>query len=143
MSDLRRRWRWLPVLAIAGIVLHVWVLPTRLPSPDVGIDVLFEVPDHLSRYIFTENAEADGNPHGLAKIGTPGAYVELPNSDILDVRTGEPMAEHLDRTSFNLAILPLPRGSKWDYVGVARGPLRRRDFMQLNGHPSIEHVMLA
>lgn len=105
-------------------------------------------PEHLKHFIFTELKPIPTEPDkikdaGLAEIGSPPGTVVLANEDILDERTLEPMEEKLERTAFNLAVLPLPAGSMWDYVGVARGPLRRRSFMKVNGHDSIEQVMIA
>lgn len=152
-----RAWRiLLPILVVAIATHTLFGTSSLFPSswsapPSTPVDVLSilsNTPDHLEKYLYTETAplpysQADVAGEGLAQIGSPAGFIRLPNTEVIDVKSGEPFAEILDNESFNLAILPLPPGSKWHYVGVARGPKRRREFLKAFGYASIEHIMLG
>ncbi|WVF67412.1 hypothetical protein IAT40_002168 [Kwoniella sp. CBS 6097] len=86
----------------------------------------------------------DGDSHqGLYTAGSPATSIELDDTGIIDVRTGNSLQDVNEGSTFNLAVLKLPHGSKWGFVGVARGPTRQRDFMSLKGYPSREQVLIA
>lgn len=79
----------------------------------------------------------------LHHLGAPASFVELANSDVLDARTGEPFSEDLEGGVFNLAVLKLPPGSRFQLLGVARGPTRQHPFMAVKGHPGREQSLVV
>lgn len=93
----------------------------------------------LHIYIFTREPWQDVE---LLQIGTKAHRVPFNYSDIVDF----PIADHhtsLVDDTFNLAILRLPEKSKWDYVGVARAPQIRRDWLSVKGGPTYQQTLIA
>ncbi|WWC92605.1 uncharacterized protein L201_007564 [Kwoniella dendrophila CBS 6074] len=76
-------------------------------------------------------------------IGQRVSQIKLDDSKIIDYQTGSIIQGVNEGSSFNSAVLKLPKGSKWGFLGVARGPTRQRDFMKVNGHSSREQVLIA
>jgi hypothetical protein len=110
------------------------------PTPVNITTVLTAELPHQKGLAFTKD---DDNLNGFAVLGSPASYIELDDSKIIDIKTGEPVRDFNEGTTFNLAVLKLPHGSKWGFLGVARGPTRRREFMRLSGYESREQVLVA
>ncbi|WVW87136.1 hypothetical protein I302_109193 [Kwoniella bestiolae CBS 10118] len=89
------------------------------------------------------SAWTEGDEGKFVTIGKPVTKIQFNDKGIIDVRTGRELEGANEGSTFNLAVLKLPRGSKWGFVGVARGPTRLRDFMKINGHSSREQVLVA
>ena len=68
--------------------------------------------------------------------------IEFDSGGIIDTQTGLALTGADSDAVFNLAVLRLPHGSKWDLVGVARGPSRSRSFITINSHPGREQVLV-
>ncbi|KAK8850335.1 hypothetical protein IAR55_004252 [Kwoniella newhampshirensis] len=110
------------------------------PTPVDVFSVLSSTPPGHEEYSWTEG---DGSAGDFVTVGSPAHFIPLENEDIVDVKTGEKLVGPLSGSTFNLGLLKLPRGSKWGYVGVARGPHRKRELVMVNGNPSVEHVLVA
>jgi hypothetical protein len=78
----------------------------------------------------------------LHLLGAPASFVAMANEDVLDARTGEPFSEDLESGTFNLAVLKLPPGSKFQLLGIARGPTRKHPFMKVKDHPAREQSLV-
>ncbi|OCF44576.1 hypothetical protein I317_01649 [Kwoniella heveanensis CBS 569] len=102
--------------------------------------ILTAVPEDQENVAWNDDS---ASTQGLYTVGSPATSIELDDTGIIDMRTGEPIQDVNEGSTFNLAVLKLPHGSKWAFVGVARGPTRQRDFMSLKGHPSREQVLIA
>lgn len=114
----------------------IFVKPTPV---NIATILTGELP-HQKGLAFTKD---DDNLNGFAVLGSVASYIELDDSKIIDIKTGEPVRNFNEGTTFNLAVLKLPHGSKWGFLGVARGPTRRREFMRLSGYESREQVLVA
>ncbi|WVQ66252.1 uncharacterized protein L199_004431 [Kwoniella botswanensis] len=100
--------------------------------------ILIDIPPGQGSSAWTEGDEGE-----FVTIGQPVSKIQFNDKGIVDVRTGVPLEGANEGSTFNLAVLKLPRGSKWGFVGVARGPTRLRHFMKINGHSSREQVLVA
>ena len=78
-----------------------------------------------------------------ATVGSPAWIVKMNDSGIVDVQTGEPLQGTIEGASFNLAVLKLPPGSRWGFVGVARGPTVKREWIKVRGHESREQMLIG
>ena len=76
-------------------------------------------------------------------VGSAAWEVKLNNTSIVDVETGEPLRGHILGSSFNLAVLKLPPGSRWGFVGVARGPTLMRDWVKVKDVFSREQMLVG
>lgn len=86
----------------------------------------------------------DGSEDPYEQVGVfPGHILEFDNKDIVDARTQEPHHAHQDGHPFNLAVLRLPIGSQWQFVGVSRGPTVYHDAVWVSGQMSREQTMIA
>jgi hypothetical protein len=94
--------------------------------------VLDHVPARFADKQFTWNNDNGMLEDELATLGTLSTTVELDGREIIDVITGEKLTRSA-KGVFNLSLLKLPRGSKWGFLGVARGPPRQLPWMSLNG----------
>jgi hypothetical protein len=87
--------------------------------------------------------DEDGVEAPFAVIGSPILTITFDTSEIIDVVTGEQLAGELDGGLFNLAVIKLPVGSEWDFLGVARGPTRKWSFLEVSGKGAKEQVLVA
>lgn len=87
--------------------------------------------------------DKDGIDEPLVSLGRSAQFIQLGNDEIDDVRTGEVLADITKGEAFNLAVLKLPSGSKFQFVGVARGPTRTREYLKMIGSAVHEQVLLA
>ena len=78
----------------------------------------------------------------LEPLGTKADMIKFDSRGVIDAQTGLPLTGVESDVVFNLAVLRLPEGSKWDFVGIARGPTRSRSFITVNGHPGREQVLV-
>lgn len=77
------------------------------------------------------------------QFGSDAYIVELETSRIIETRTGEPMEGIGPHQPFNLGVLKLPKGSKWGFLGVARGPGKHyANFVQVNGFWANEQSLI-
>ena len=90
-------------------------LPIVNGSDQAEPDVSLSLSQRLAEVLSEVNAGFTGT------IGQPSARVEIDDDNIIDSTTGRPI-EGSENLSFNLALLRLPRGSKWWFLGVARAP---------------------
>ncbi|GFZ48357.1 hypothetical protein JCM24511_06105 [Saitozyma sp. JCM 24511] len=134
------------------LLLVFWRPPTGFDSLTVGYgshfpatrvdlaEVLTRVPPGHETFAWARN---DGNENGFVVLGTEAAFVEIDEAELIDARTGKPLVGANEGHTFNLAVLKLPHGSRWGFLGVARGPTRRRSLIVVNGHESREQVLVA
>jgi hypothetical protein len=134
------------------LLLVFWRPPTGFDSLTVGYgshfpatrvdlaEVLIRVPPGHETFAW---ARDDGNENGFVVLGTEAAFVEIDEAELIDARTGKPLVGANEGHTFNLAVLKLPHGSRWGFLGVARGPTRRRSLIVVNGHESREQVLVA
>lgn len=95
----------------------------------------------VQEYKWTDH---DGSQAPYEQVGIfPGHILEFDNSNIVDARTQEPHHAHQDGHPFNLAVLRLPVGSQWQFVGVSRGPTVYHDAVWVSGQLSREQTMIA
>ncbi|KAK8864628.1 hypothetical protein IAR55_001878 [Kwoniella newhampshirensis] len=121
-------------------------LTPSFSSPGTPVDVssiLTAIPPGHANYAWTENDASAMEERDFVTIGEEPHFIEFKDETILDVVTGNTLQRANEGTTFNLAVLKLPRGSRWGFVGVARGPTRRREFMTVKGHVSREQVLVA
>ncbi|WRT69889.1 uncharacterized protein IL334_006880 [Kwoniella shivajii] len=141
----------LTLLSICLVSLSLWTYTNALGAFRLTLfDGVGEIVDQASILtnvpIGHEQAawtEGDQHQSGFPIVGQPVARIQLNDKGVIDVRTGDSLQDVNEGSTFNLAVLKLPRGSKWGFVGVARGPTRMRHFMQVNGHSSREQVLVA
>nr|XP_031862412.1 uncharacterized protein CI109_001909 [Kwoniella shandongensis]KAA5529484.1 hypothetical protein CI109_001909 [Kwoniella shandongensis] len=126
-------------------------LSSTAGRPGTPVDVaaiLTSTPSGHAHYAWTEEdaTKTDLGEGGLPFVTLNGGkphFLRFDDKTIIDVITGKELQGANEGTTFNLAVLKLPRGSKWGFVGVARGPTRRREFMAVKGNPSREQVLVA
>jgi hypothetical protein len=131
-------------------LLVIWRPPTGFDSFSVGshfpattvdlAEVLTHVPPGHQTFAWARN---DENENGFVVLGTQAAFVGIDETELIDARTGKPLVGANEGHTFNLAVLKLPHGSKWGFLGVARGPTRRRSMIVVNGYESREQVLVA
>lgn len=117
----------------------------RFGSKGTEVDiksVLTHIPNGHDHVLWSEHEGTEGTIGPYAVLGTPASFITLDSSSIIDAKTGLALTDPLG-APFNLAVLPLPPGSKWDFVGVARGPTRWRSFIHFYGHEAREQVLVA
>jgi hypothetical protein len=130
-----------------GVVFHVLdpALISKLSTPAASADNIRLLIASRGRPFPPDRAwssEEDEDNKPLLRLGHNTARVNV-TAPIIDLRSGLPIDEETNGGPFNLAILKLPRGSKWDFVGVARGPTRTREFMKVEGHVSREQSLIG
>lgn len=89
---------------------------------------------------WTEGEPGEGLP---MFIGTPLTFIKLSNENVIDSRTGKPFDEKMEGGTFNLAVLKMPPNSDFQFLGIARGPTRWRNFIHVNAHPAREQSLLV
>ncbi|WWD20517.1 hypothetical protein CI109_104993 [Kwoniella shandongensis] len=123
----------------ASLLSYPFSSRTR-PTPVDILSTLSITPPGHQQYAWTEG---DGSTSEFLTLGTPAHFIPFDDNQIIDVVTGQKLQGPTDGSTFNLGVLKLPRGSKWGFVGVARGPGRKRDLVMVNGYPSKEQVLIA
>lgn len=137
-----------PVIIIlflaSSVILYRHPFSLSPPSP-THVDahaILSHVPDDHSTKAFTFNNDNGMDENELAIIGRKATSVPLDGRDIIDVVTQDKLS-HSAADVFNLSLLKLPRGSKWGFLGVARGPPRQLPWMKMAGvYETIENVLV-
>lgn len=148
LSILANRWqRIVPAAVALLLVLYLlwqWSTVSRaLPSASADVlTILTQTPAGQADLDWTDEGDVPlGRP---AILGTSAHSIVFDDSTIIDVMTGKPIeGVNEEGHTFNLAVLKLPRGSQWDYVGVARGPTRRQEWLQVVGFPGRQQVLIA
>lgn len=118
-------------------------LLSRTMAPNISASILeplMAAPASQEGFAWTEG---DGSDRPFYTLGTWSREMVLDMDDpILDVKTEAPYIGG-DGATFNPSVLKLPRGSKWGFVCVARGPRRIDTAMQLNGVAFQEESLIA
>lgn len=101
-----------------------------------------ETANGTTKLKWTDHDGIDDAPFEQAGI-FPGHNLSFDNDDIVDARTQRPTNYRQDGHPFNLAVLRLPRGSKWQFVGVSRGPTVYHQAVWVSGQMSREQTLIA
>lgn len=127
------------VVVVAVCFLLLGLTHRRVPqnSPPVDVRSLIASLPHAEGFAFSENGSGPLEP-----LGTETDMIVFDSRQVIDSQTGHPLTGADWDVVFNLAVLRLPDGSKWDYVGVARGPTRSRRFITVNSFAGREQVLV-
>ena len=100
-----------------------------------GVDELFAV-QHNDTRLFTL-AKDQYAPTALhAVYGEHFDVITLNKEDMLRL----PETEQLVGGAFNLALLRLPPGLRWEYIGVSRGPINRLSGEWIQGTSNVAEI---
>ncbi|WWC73890.1 uncharacterized protein I206_107862 [Kwoniella pini CBS 10737] len=140
----------LTAFSLCLVTISLWTystIPTLFTSyRSIGQGELVDLKVILTNIPINQEGLAwtEGDEKGKFQIiGESVSQIQFDDRNIIDIRTGKPLENANEGSTFNLAILKLPNGSKWNFLGVARGPTRMREFMRVNGWPSREQVLVA
>ena len=126
------------------LCLSVFFGATYLLSGHVTLsrDPSVDIRSILTETLLDTDFSLAEHPTKHAHVGMGLQRVEFDDRTIHDDRTGKPFVSN-EGATFNLALSRLPYGSAWDYVGVARGPTFRNEFVKVSGQGIREQTIVG